>query len=229
MAEDTPLYLVRHGRTALNSEPGKVETLRGMLDVPLTREGRKAARAVGRHFKGEGEDVRFIGHTGRKRSIDTANEIGDVLGIEPQRVPGLHSLNLGGLQGKKLTGEVKKQLTHMMQHPEEVPSGGESYGDWLREFCETLTKGLDKYKAWKSGCALWVCHGKNCYAARYLLGDGNKIQITGPPMPGSVLAIRRDGSTKISFVPDDEEHTEAAYVTLPDIKGIDRPIMGGKT
>jgi broad specificity phosphatase PhoE len=95
MSYDLRWILVRHGDTEW-TEQNKLHG--GRLDSPLSAKGRNQAERTGRALKDE--NVNAIYSSPQGRAIQTAEIIGEIIGIEHiQPVDGLRELNFGLLEG----------------------------------------------------------------------------------------------------------------------------------
>lgn len=94
------VYLIRHGETEYNRD-GR---LQGDSDVPLSEKGKTQAEVLAERLKDEfsrnGEKVSAIYSSNLKRTIDTAQAIGEKLGLRPEPVPELREIDLGSWEGK---------------------------------------------------------------------------------------------------------------------------------
>lgn len=106
-----PLYMLRHGETAWNTE----RRMQGLRDSKLTERGRLQAEAMGRALKRELEDADgptvFL-RSPLGRACETAEIIGRELGLAPARWrddPRLVELGYGDWEGLSWT-EI--QVTH---------------------------------------------------------------------------------------------------------------------
>ena len=101
MTLTAPLYMLRHGETAWNTE----RRMQGTKDSPLTARGRQQAVAMGRTLKRElasepGPTFFFRSPLGRAR--ETADIIGDEIGLtsdEWRDDPRLAELGYGRWEG----------------------------------------------------------------------------------------------------------------------------------
>jgi broad specificity phosphatase PhoE len=133
------VYLVRHGKTALNEDDKNqsVDRIRGWLDVPLTNEGRREARVTAKALRGKG--IKAIVSSDLCRASETAKIIGEVLGIKPVFTMKLRPWNLGKLQGKP-TKEILSKIEYYIEHCDEKVPGGETF----RQFRDRALKGVEE-------------------------------------------------------------------------------------
>jgi broad specificity phosphatase PhoE len=137
MAERT-VYLVRHGCTSMNAASRGPERERGWSNVGLDDLGRKEARKLAGKLSKLG--IRAIVASDLKRARQTAEIIGDWLGLSPVFNSGLRTWNTGSLEGdRKAKAEpVIRQLVRA--YPDEAPKGGESFN----AFCARVFGALDE-------------------------------------------------------------------------------------
>ncbi|MBS0517221.1 MAG: histidine phosphatase family protein [Proteobacteria bacterium] len=133
-----PLYLLRHGETAWNTE----RRMQGLRNSDLTDRGRAQARAMGRALRAElagepGPTVFLRSPLGRAR--ETSLIVGRELGIEPdvwQDDPRLAELSYGAWEGrswKEIEVERPNALADWRADPHGFcPPGGESHADLRR-------------------------------------------------------------------------------------------------
>lgn len=92
---ETLLYLVRHGVTEWNIE----RRFQGHLDIPLSAEGLRQARAVASWLRSRGIDFSAVYTSNLTRALQTAEAIGDALGIAPTIAQALREIHCGEWQG----------------------------------------------------------------------------------------------------------------------------------
>jgi len=97
----TFLTLVRHGTTEW-IEQGR---LHGISDAPLSARGRQEAKLAARALAGQRFDVFYTSPLGRAR--ETADIIGQTIGLEPIPLDGLREMNFGWLEGGHLFNFAK--------------------------------------------------------------------------------------------------------------------------
>jgi broad specificity phosphatase PhoE len=121
------IYIVRHGTTALNSE----DKLRGWIDTPLNRQGRKEAINLGNYFKDK--PISLIYSSDLKRSMSTSQEINRTTGAQIVPLASLRPLNYGSLNGQKLS-EIHEKLDELSDRWKKTPDvkapGGESFSSF---------------------------------------------------------------------------------------------------
>lgn len=90
----TIVYLLRHGRTALNA----AGALRGRMDVPLDEVGREEARRLGAAFSGV--ELGEVVSSPLGRSMETATAVADRQGLPVTPDPGFIDRDYGPWTGK---------------------------------------------------------------------------------------------------------------------------------
>lgn len=91
----TTCYLVRHGTTAWLD--GNI--LHGITDIPLNEEGLKQANKAAKALTGIKADLLFASPL--SRTFQTAEIIGNELGLQPVPIEEVQELNFGWLEGTK--------------------------------------------------------------------------------------------------------------------------------
>jgi broad specificity phosphatase PhoE len=94
-SEQTVVYLVRHGVTDWNLQ----RRFQGQLDVPLSEEGLEQAEAVAGWLAAQPTAYAGLYSSDLKRAMQTAEAIGERLGLETQPVPELREIHCGEWQG----------------------------------------------------------------------------------------------------------------------------------
>lgn len=150
----TRLCLIRHGETDWNVE----KRLQGHLDVPLNAKGRHQAGAAARFLAGEHFAAIYSSDSGR--ALDTAQEIGQVLGRAVEVMPDLRERHFGCFQG--LTQEEARRMNpeaygryRAREKDFEIP-GGESLGRFAARITGALTEAA---RAHPGLAVLVVTHG----------------------------------------------------------------------
>ena len=155
-----PLYMLRHGETAWNTE----RRMQGSRDSDLTERGRAQAIAMGRTLKVElarapGPTIFLRGPLGRTR--ETALIVGRELGLDPadwREDPRLAELGYGHWEGSswpEIETHTPGALESWKADPEGFcPPGGETHFE-LRERCAAM---LADIAAWNTRTVV-VSHG----------------------------------------------------------------------
>jgi 2,3-bisphosphoglycerate-dependent phosphoglycerate mutase len=127
-----PIYLIRHGATAMNKETPGPEKIRGWIDVPLAPKGRADAAIDAEKLRGK-----KIDHF-RASDLSRARESADIMASK-LRIPvkeSTHKLrpwNLGHFSGKPVS-EVKNGIANFVRHPNLRVPGGESFNEFKTRF-----------------------------------------------------------------------------------------------
>ena len=139
-----PLYMLRHGETAWNTE----RRMQGTRNSDLTERGRAQAVAMGRALKIElarepGPTIFLRSPLGRTR--ETSLIVGRELGLDPAQWrddPRLVELSYGDWEGsswKEIEAHTPNALADWRADPESYcPPGGESHADLRRRVAAVL-------------------------------------------------------------------------------------------
>lgn len=146
------VYTLRHGETVWNAE-GK---LCGMIDVPLTERGRAQARNVASLIGKENEtkyQIRHILSSPLVRARETAEAIGEALGLPVEVDERLHEVSFGDWEGMDWNDPRRLEV---WEEPFVRYPNGESLTDAaLRVY--PLLDGLEE--RFHGENVLLVCHG----------------------------------------------------------------------
>jgi broad specificity phosphatase PhoE len=163
------IVLIRCGQTEYDCQ----RRIQGVLDVPLSVDGRHEAETVAAELAGRQPLLRAI-YAGPCRSTqETADILGDKLDLKVKTLEGLHNLNQGLWQGM-LFDEVKskqpKVYRQWLEKPESVrPPEGET----LQEARERLRAALAKLaKKHKTGMVALVLAQPLFNVLRAMLHEG---------------------------------------------------------
>jgi broad specificity phosphatase PhoE len=153
VAPGPTLTLLRHGEATWNVE----RRLQGFDDTSvLTDAGRDQARAAARGLVGA---VDAIVASPLARALETAREVGAVLGVEVVTDPGWRERSLGELEGRRLsdaTPELVGVAGGVVVDLDAAPAGGES----LAQFSERVRERARSLGATgAAGRTLVVTHG----------------------------------------------------------------------
>jgi broad specificity phosphatase PhoE len=126
LSHDVTLYIVRHGCTKLNGEDNtSVDKIRAWLDVPLTDKGRAEARMAAAKLRGK--NVGAIVASDLSRARETAQIIGQALGIKPTFTRKLRPWDLGIFTGKSTRESLPKIGEYARNKPDVAVPQGESF------------------------------------------------------------------------------------------------------
>lgn len=174
------LYLVRHGESTWNVE-GR---LQGQTHEPrLTERGRAQAQDAGRRL--QHCEVRRILSSDLARAVETAEILGEALGLPVGTTPLLREQALGDMEGK-IAMELRAEPTPPGEDISEIRwGGGESLQDvWLR--LSSFVDGLRDEDA--AGDAILVSHGDTLRVLLALLDGRSHREVDWAPIAnGQVL------------------------------------------
>ena len=166
------IYIMRHGRTALDME----HRSDGWLDMPLSDQGQRELIDSQQHLKTT--PISAIYTPDLKRTRETADLMKSGILQDPKIVvdDAAKTWNLGILAGtRKRYGRPKVQA--LVANPTSRPQGGESYKEFTGRFMPWFNKrAAEVAKSGKS--ILIVCSGSNlrCLGG-WLLGDEDELDL----------------------------------------------------
>jgi broad specificity phosphatase PhoE len=147
------ILLARHGETDDNAPPARVQ---GWRDVPLNENGREQARALAEAARGE--EIAALWSSTLGRAAETAEIVGDALGLEPRLDQRLRESNRGDWEGRLLE-EIQRDEPGAWAAWRRA---GEGFrfpgGESLREHRERVEAALDEIREGPRP-ALVICHG----------------------------------------------------------------------
>lgn len=160
------VYLMRHGRTALDME----KRSDGWLDLPLSDEGQRQlidSQQLLKHVP-----LSAIYTPDLKRTRETAELI--LSGSPAAKIvvdDKLKTWNLGLLAGTKKRYS-RPEVKQLMDNPKASPPGGEPYGDFMARFLPEFTRVASKAKR-DGKPILIVCSGSNlrCLGKTFLYNE----------------------------------------------------------
>jgi probable phosphoglycerate mutase len=91
----TTIFLIRHGETEWNRS-GRWQ---GHADIPLSEDGRTQAQALARRLRQEGVAFDHVYASDLSRAFETAQVIGEALGMPVQPFPALREIHVGSWSG----------------------------------------------------------------------------------------------------------------------------------
>jgi len=135
-------YLVRHGATDLNNDSNvSQDRIRGWRDVPLNEEGRNHAKETAKSLKGKGIGIIIASDLARAR--ETAEIVGEAIGIKPVLSKKLRPWDLGVLTGKS-TKEAIPKIVEYIKEPDLIVPKGESFNKFKTRAFAGLADAFDK-------------------------------------------------------------------------------------
>jgi len=199
---------VRHGQSTWNRD----HRIQGQLDPPLSDEGRRQAALLGSRLAGR----KFSGlyASDLKRAFETANLVGEVVGLRPEPDASLREVYLGeweGLRTEEIAERYPDAWASWVEEPDwDVVPGGEGAAAFDVRVAQALEEILRRHQ---HGDVLVVTHGGVIQIALH--------RIVGKPPQGifpfkiqnaSISLIeKRDGRTIIGGV-NDIAHLEPALL-----------------
>jgi broad specificity phosphatase PhoE len=163
------IVLIRCGQTEYDCQ-GRIQ---GVLDVPLSVDGRHEAEAVGAELAGRQPTLKAI-YAGPCRSTqETADILADKLDLKVKTLDGLHNLNQGLWQGMLFDDVKSKQPKVYRQWLEKPESVRPPEGETLQEARERLRAALAKLaKKHKAGMVALVLAQPLFSVLRAMLHEG---------------------------------------------------------
>lgn len=215
-ADKITLILLRHGETEWNLT-GRWQGQ--AADTPLTDLGREQARIVARRLRSY--RISAIYSSDLLRAFETAQIVGQALGLTPMAEPGLRESDIGawtGLTWDEITARFPDEVTAMFAGQDVRRGGGESYG----EMQARLAAALDRIIARHAGqTVLLVGHGAalRTLIAHVLgadLAQMHRIAIGGNTAL-SVVQAQRNGLRLVSY--NDTAHLDGAGFQVASAEG----------
>jgi broad specificity phosphatase PhoE len=103
------ILLVRHGTT--DWVEGQI--LHGITDIPLNKKGKMQAEETARALRGCGAKKLYT--SSLSRCVQTAQEIGNQIGVKPISMDSLVELDFGWLEGKHLRDHDKGEYGKLLE------------------------------------------------------------------------------------------------------------------
>ncbi len=154
--KERPIFVMRHGRTALDA----LKRSDGWLDFPLTDEGRRSIMKTHQYMKNL-PPLTHIHAPTLKRTHETAEIVQSGMGIDPPKIVDCDEARTWNL-GKELIGNKKLPskpiVKFYMRHPDKTPSGGESMNAFRERFFTWLEARMAEKR---EGPILLVLSGSN--------------------------------------------------------------------
>ncbi len=195
------IYFTRHGLTEYNKE----RRIQGLLDSPLTIEGKEKAKELGERLRGEG--IELIYSSDQKRAMDSAKLINEALNLEirPRRtLREVSMLSHEGMTWAESVATDPEREDLIMQRPDLFNEGGiYPYKDALEDakaFLKELIKcGYEK--------VLVVTHGSKLRVITTVLEgldlkDANRVEL----IKGLSLKMYKYDGSKFTLLHDDHDY-----------------------
>lgn len=175
MAGPQVIYGLRHARTALDV----THRSDGWIDLPLSDEGRQNLVSVlADNLKAI--QITMIFAPDLRRTQETAHIIRSGMPSNPAIVTenATKTWNLGALAGEQKKPN-KPVVKHLIKHPNIIPLGGESYGQFKNRFDSFMGKQMADVESGKiTGPILDIFSGSNCRRlSEKLLGDREVLNV----------------------------------------------------
>lgn len=139
-------YIARHGATWQNAEAGVSEDReRSWSNAPLMQEGADEARKLAIKLRDMGAGIGIIYCSDLVRSCQTAEIIGDILGIDAISSAKLRPWNLGVLTNKLMTQADPQIALYAQKRPDMAVPQGESFNDFKRRAFKGIAEAVGKY------------------------------------------------------------------------------------
>ena len=188
-----PVYVVRHGATELNNQTDlSQDRIRGWANVPLADEGREEAHHAAQELQQYG--IQVIVSSDLHRAAETAQIIGQTLGVQPQLTPKLRPWNLGDFTGTSTKEALPKIAVFVQEKPDEPVPGGESFNQFKERAFQGLAEAIQQAQG-KPLCIVTHHRDERLFKASEALGwppnheiDLNIFLQKGDP-PGGVYEM----------------------------------------
>lgn len=215
-AERTTLILLRHGETEWNLT-GRWQGQ--AVDTPLTELGREQARIVARRLTAY--PIQAIYSSDLVRAFETAQIVGQVLGLAPIAEPGLRESDIGtwtGLTWDEITARFPDEVTAMFAGEDVRRGGGESYSEMQARLAATFDRII---AAHPGQTVLLVGHGAAlrsliAYVLSADLAQMHRIVIGGNTAL-SVVQAQRGGLRLVSY--NDTAHLDGVGFQVATAEG----------
>jgi probable phosphoglycerate mutase len=147
-------YVLRHGQTDWNAQA----RLQGSTDIPLNDTGREQARIAAEFLADEG--ITRIIASPLSRALETAQIVGQRIGIAPELDPRLTERNFGLFEGMTID-EVRRHREEMRDFMNPLADiDGKHYPDNAETLPAVIERVFACVNAWReTGRCLFVCHG----------------------------------------------------------------------
>ena len=130
------VYLIRHGATALNSESGGADRIRGWKNIPLSPHGKEEVEKLAHDLKDSGIDI--IVSSDLDRAKDTAEAVAKTTGARVELSKKLRPWDLGEYTGQESMAVHPVIVKLAIEKPWRAVPGGESFDG----FCARVFNGL---------------------------------------------------------------------------------------
>jgi broad specificity phosphatase PhoE len=190
------IYLVRHGKTALNSTADK-DRIRGWRDVALDSEGEKEATKLKNFFSKN--LLKNIYCSNLSRSETTANKINEDHDLELVVSQDFRPWNVGIHTGEE-SKKVHPLLAELVKtEPDKVIEKGESFNQFIKRYITRLAKLMSECEKGKNGPILICAHFRNIKATQAWLKNECKITKDKVPDLDTTTFLKNDLPTGVIY------------------------------
>lgn len=195
------IYFTRHGLTEYNKE----RRIQGLLDSPLTLEGKEKAKELGARLKDEG--IEIIYSSDQRRAMDSAKIINEALKLDiipDRRLREVSMLSHEGMTWAESVATDPDREDLIMQRPDLFSEGGiypyrDALEDAIAFIFELIKTNYEK--------VLVVTHGSKLRVITTVLEgldlkDTNKVEL----IKGLSLKIYDYNEGKFKLLHDDEDY-----------------------
>ena len=213
--EGVRVLLVRHGETVWNQE----NRWQGQADTPLSETGYDQARQLARRLQNEERPIRAIYTSDLSRARDTADILGQVLGVTPLETAAWREMDIGTWSGLT-TSEVATRHAEewaRLRQGEDLPRGG---GETFAQFQGRLLQSSQQFiRDHRGEQIIVVTHGG---AVRAFL-----LHCRGLDMNqfGQIEKIGNTGVSEVSLFPNGETEIHS----INSIVHLDGVALSGET
>lgn len=195
------IYFTRHGLTEYNKE----RRIQGLLDSPLTLEGKEKAKELGARLKDEG--IEIVYSSDQKRAMDSAKIINEALKIDiisDRRLREVSMLSHEGMTWAESVATDPDREDLIMQRPDLFNEGGiypyrDALEDAIAFIFELIKTNYEKVLVMTHGSKLRVI---TTVLEGLDLKDTNKVEL----IKGLSLKIYDYNEGKFKLLHDDEDY-----------------------
>lgn len=195
------IYFTRHGLTEYNKE----RRIQGLLDSPLTLEGKEKAKELGARLKDEG--IEIIYSSDQKRAMDSAKIINGALKLDiipDRRLREVSMLSHEGMTWAESVATDPDREDLIMQRPDLFNEGGiypyrDALEDAIAFIFELIKTNYEKVLVMTHGSKLRVI---TTVLEGLDLKDTNKVEL----IKGLSLKIYDYNEGKFKLLHDDEDY-----------------------
>lgn len=195
------IYFTRHGLTEYNKE----RRIQGLLDSPLTLEGKEKAKELGARLKDEG--IEIIYSSDQKRAMDSTKIINEALKLDiipDRKLREVSMLSHEGMTWAESVATDPDREDLIMQRPDLFNEGGiypyrDALEDAIAFIFELIKTNYEKVLVMTHGSKLRVI---TTVLEGLYLKDTNKVEL----IKGLSLKIYDYNKGKFKLLHDDEDY-----------------------